>query len=472
MSPAASSPRETLALERAFHHAADHLAGLDARPVGATLSPEALRANLDVGLHDHGVAPAQVVDELVEAVRGGLHGMAGARFFAWVIGGALPAALATDWLVSAWDQNAALHACSPASGVVEEVAGKWLLEILDLPRDASFAFTTGCQMAHLTCLAAARNAVLAAAGWEVETQGLFGAPPIRILANDQRHGTIGRAVRMLGLGTNAVRALPTGEDGRLPPGTLRAALAEGGGPTILLLDAGDLNVGGCDPFAELVPLAKAAGAWVHVDGAFGLWARASRAHRHLVEGVELADSWASDAHKWLNTPNDCGLAFVRDTVAHRAAMTLTADYLVAGGGVRDQIDWTPEWTRRARGFPVYAALRELGRNGVADLIDRCCGHALALTEGIGALDGAELVARPTLNQGLVRFPSLRPGATDAEHDRRNDELIAAINATGEAFFSGTVWRGRRAMRISVCNWRTGEADVRRTVAAVAKVLAA
>ncbi len=312
--------------------------------------------------------------------------------------------------------------------------------------------------------------MLAAAGWDVEADGLFGAPPIRILANDQRHGSFSRAVRFLGFGSRSVVPLPTGEDGRVTPATLERALADSDGPTIVLLNAADLHLGACDPFAELIPLARAAGAWVHVDGAFGLWARASRRRRHLVEGVELADSWATDAHKWLNTPNDSGLAFVRDAAAHRAAMTLAASYLVAGGDARDQIDWTPEWTRRSRGFPVYAALRELGRDGVEAMIDRCCDHALAIAEGIAALPGAELVARPILNQGMVRFPSPRAGAKAEDHDRRTDEVIAAINASGEAFFSPTTWNGRRAMRISVSNWRTSDEDVRRVVAAVAAAL--
>jgi glutamate/tyrosine decarboxylase-like PLP-dependent enzyme len=459
---------ETDALERAYRHALAYLAGLDTRSVAATTSPATMRARLSMPLPETGLLAGAVVDELVAATDGGHVGSAGGRFFGWVIGGALPSALAADWLTSTWDENTTIAASGPAGAVVEEVAGAWIKEVLDLPREASFAFTTGCQMAHVTSLAAARHAVLAREGWDVEEQGLFGAPPIRVLANDQRHSSAVRALRFLGLGAGAVQSLPT-RRGRLAAATLERALAGGGGPTIVLLNAGDLNLGAFDDFAALTPIAKAAGAWVHVDGAFGLWARASREHRHLAEGVDLADSWATDAHKWLGTPKDIGVAIVRDTAAHRAAMTQTASYIASDGEVRDAMDWTPDWTRRARGHAVYAALRELGRDGVADLVDRCCRHAAAMAEGIAALPGAELVAPATLNQALVRFPD--PDARDdADHDRRTLAVMQAVNTSGEAYFSGTVWQGRRAMRISVCNWRTTENDVQRAIAAVAAAL--
>ena len=459
------------ALARATDHATQFLAGLETRSVAATAGPDQLRARLALPLRDAGCPADQVIEDLIQATAGGHLGSAGGRFFGWVVGGALPSALAADWLTSAWDNNAVTYACAPAAAVAEEVAGGWLKEILGLPTEASFAITTGCQMAHVACLAAARNAVLARAGWDVELDGLIGAPRIRVLANDQYHGSVSRALRLLGLGSRALEPLATDDTGRLAEATLRAALAAHDGPTILVLNAADLHLGACDDFARLIPLARAAGAWVHVDGAFGLWARASRRHRHLVDGVELADSWATDAHKWLNTPKDGGLAFVRDVAAHRAAFAVNAGYMLSDGMVRDPVDFTPEWTRRARAYPIYAALRELGRDGVADLVDRCCDHALALARGLAALPGVQLVAEPTLNQAVVRFPDPRPEANDADHDRSCDAMIAAINATGEAFFSGTVFRGRRGMRISVVNWRTTAADIDRTIAAVNRVLA-
>lgn len=461
--------QKTSALARAYDHASEFLDGLASRSVASTATADDLRHRLHLELPNHGTEAANVIDELVEATQGGHLGSASGRFFAWVIGGALPSALAADWLASTWDNNAALYACGPASAVVEEVAGTWIKELLDLPRDASFAFTTGCQMAHVTCLAAARHALLRDHGWDVEADGLSGAPPLRVLVTEHRHGSIERAIRILGIGTKTIIPLKSDSDARLRAATLEAALASGDPPTIVVLNAADLNVGAIDPFEELIPVAKANGAWVHIDGAFGLWARASREHAEKVAGVDGADSWATDAHKWLNTPKDNGIAIIRDAQAHRAAMSVSAAYLSSPGGVRDQIDWTPDWTRRARGFAVYAAIRELGRDGIGDLVDRCCLYARKLVEGLGALHDVEIVALPTLNQGLVRFlhPDLEAG--DDVHDRWNDRMIEAINREGTAFFSGSTWQGRRVMRISVVNWRTGDDDVRRTIDAVARV---
>jgi glutamate/tyrosine decarboxylase-like PLP-dependent enzyme len=383
----------------------------------------------------------------------------------------LPAALAADWLTAAWDQNATLYACGPAAAVVEEVAGGWLKELLGLPPRASFAFTSGCQMAHVTCLAAARHALLADAGWDVERRGLYGATPVRILSSGQRHGSIERATRLLGLGLEQLVFLPSDSRGRLDSTALELELrAEPSFPTILLLQAGDINVGAFDDFETLIPLAKRHGAWVHLDGAFGLWAAASPRYRHLLKGVADADSWAVDGHKWLNVPFDCGYAFVARPEAHKASMSHRAAYLTHDEVARDEIDWNPEWSRRARGFSTYAALRELGRDGVAALVERCCRHAHALVTRIGNLRGAEVVWEPVINQGLVRFPDPSAGATEADHDRRTDEVIASIVAAGEAFFGGTTWRGRRAMRVSVCNWQTSDEDVARAVHSVAKVL--
>jgi glutamate/tyrosine decarboxylase-like PLP-dependent enzyme len=458
------------ALDRAYHHAARWLDGLETRSVAATTTLEQLRARLGIPLEAHGADPVRIVDDLAAATEGGLLGSPGGRFFAWVIGGTLHSALAADWLTSAWDQNAGMYATAPAAAIAEEVAGAWLLELLDLPREASFAFVTGCQMAHVTALAAAREGVLRGAGWNVETDGLFGAPSIRVLANATRHSTVDRALRFLGIGKRALCAIPTDDDGRVTVASLESALSANPGPTIVVLAAGDLNTGVFDSFRTLIPIAKAAGAWVHVDGAFGLMARASRTKQHMAEGVELADSWATDAHKWLNVPYDSGIAIVRDRQAHHASMTVHASYLYPSQEVRDEVDWNPEFSRRARGFALYAALRELGREGLSDLIDRCCAHCHAIVTGIGALQGAEVLWEPELDQGLVRFLDPRPGATDADHDTRTESVIAAINATGEAYFAGVTWNGKRAMRVSVVNWRTSDEDVARTIGAARRVL--
>ena len=459
------------ALEHALGHSLAHLDNLERRPVGAVASLRTLRERLGKPLGNDGMAAEQVIDELVAGTAGGILGNAGGRFFGWVIGGALPAALAADWLTSAWDQNAASYACGPAAAVIEEVCGAWLKDLLGLPGHATFALTNGCQMAHVTALAAARNALLARRGWDVERDGLAGAPPIRILSGDQYHGSITRAARLLGLGTRAVTGLPVNAAGQLDPATLEQALQQApGAPTIVLLQAGDLNIGAYDNFAELVPLAHRHGAWVHVDGAFGLWANASARHRHLLAGVELADSWATDGHKWLNVPYDSGFAFVAEAQAHRNAMSYAASYIATNDQVREQSDWNPEWSRRGRGFATYAALRQLGRGGVEALVERCCGAAHALVTGIGALPGASMMWEPHINQGLVRFLDPAPGATEADHDRWTDAVTAAVLAGGEALFSNSTWRGKRCMRVSVCNWQTDAQDVARAVAAVARLL--
>jgi glutamate/tyrosine decarboxylase-like PLP-dependent enzyme len=464
------SDKTSATLRRVLHHAETYLSGLDDRPVAATVGVEKLRERIGVELKSDGTEPDQVIDELVAATAGGLLGCAGGRFFAWVIGGSLPSAIAADWLTSTWDQNAALGACGPAVAVIEEVAGAWLKELLGLPDQASFAFTTGCQLAHFTALAAARHAVLRDASWNVNEEGLFGAPQVRVITSDCRHGSIDRAVRFLGFGTKNLVAVDSDDSGRVIPRALESTLEKSDTPTIVVLDAADLNIAAFDSFKTLIPIAKAAGAWVHVDGAFGLIARASRSKRRLLDGVEDADSWATDGHKWLNVPFDCGIVFVRDAEAHREAMTVSASYIATEGQLRDQIDWNPEWSRRGRAVSVYAALRELGRAGLEDLIDRTCAHADKLVSGIGTLPGTEVLWRPGLNQGLVRFLDSRADASDRDHDRKTIAVMDAINRTGEAFFSGTSWRGKQAMRVSVVNWRTSEADIARAVMAIRNVL--
>jgi glutamate/tyrosine decarboxylase-like PLP-dependent enzyme len=319
-------------------------------------------------------------------------------------------------------------------------------------------------MAHVTCLAAARHKLFADRGWDVEQRGLAGAPALRILTSTKVHHTVHRAVRLLGLGTESICTLRANSDSQLDEGALSAALeAEPDRPTVVLLQAGDLNVGAFDSYLRLIPLAQRHHAWVHIDGAFGLWLQASPRLRHLTAGVEQADSWATDGHKWLNVPYDCGYAFVRRPDAHRAAFALSASYVDALNEARDAIHWTPEWSRRARGFATYAAIRELGEAVIAAMIERCCSHAHRLVTGMGSLPGAEVLAEPQINQGLVRFLHPAADATGADHDRFTDLITRKILTTGEALFSNTTWRGKRAMRVSVCNWQTSAEDVRRVV---------
>jgi glutamate/tyrosine decarboxylase-like PLP-dependent enzyme len=450
-------------LEATLQHSLEYLESLDNQPVDATVTLATLRDRLGKPLADEGIPPQQVISELVADCEGATIGSSGGRFFGFVIGGVLPAALAADWLTSVWDQSAGLYAAGPAAAVAEEICGRWLKEIFGLPSDASFALVTGCQMAHVTCLASARNALLAERGWNVEQRGLNGAPSIRILTSGERHGSIERAARLLGLGLDCIQNLATDSEGRLREDSLHEALrTDPQAPTVVILQAGDLNIGAYDAFEQLIPIARRYHAWVHVDGAFGLWAAASQRYKHLLAGVGSADSWATDGHKWLNVPYDCGYAFVARPSAHRAAMSHRAPYLTHDTDARDQIDWTPEWSRRARGFATYAALRQLGKKGIEDLIDRCCDHARALVLGMGQIPGVEVLWEPVINQGLVRFLS-----PDGDHDGHTGEIITAILKTGEAFFGGTTWRGQRAMRVSVCNWMTSENDVARSLAAVA-----
>lgn len=464
--------RQQATLERATELALAFLASLDAAPVCTTVSLAELRQRFVQLLPHEGLDPVTVIDELARDSAGGLLGTAGGRFYGWVIGAGLPASLAADWLTATWDQNAGLYACGPAAAVVEEVCGTWLKDVLGLPASASYALVTGCQMAHVTCLAAARHAVLARMGWDVNRDGLAGAPRVRVITSTDVHGTSTRAVKLLGIGTANTIVLPSDSASRLAPGALREALAsDPGRPTVVILQAGDVNCGAFDPFPELIALAHAAGAWVHIDGAMGLWCNAVPELRHLLAGAELADSWATDGHKWLNVPYDCGYAFVAHPEHHRAAMEHRASYLVHADDVRDQLDWTPDHSRRARGFATWAALRELGRGGLTDLIARCCRHAHDIVTRIGALPNARAICVPQINQGLVRFYDARPDAGDADHDRRTDDVMAAINATGEAFFTGTTWRGMRCMRVSVSSWRTTASDVDRAVAAAAQALA-
>ncbi|TMK33327.1 MAG: aspartate aminotransferase family protein [Actinobacteria bacterium] len=439
--------------------AAEFLESLPQRPVLPALDVDELRRALGGPLPEETTSPIEVIAELARAADPGIAGMPSGRWFGFVLGGSLPAALAADWLTSAWDQNAGLFAPAPAAAIVEEVAGEWMRELFGLPDGVSFGFVTGCQMAHVTCLAAARHHVLAAHGWDVERDGLFGAPRISVVTGAQRHVTIDRALRFLGFGAAAVDVIPADEQGRIVPEALRSALEQTDGPTIICVQAGEVNTGAFDALDEAADAAAQHGAWLHVDAAFGIWAAAEPSLRHLLTGVERADSWAADAHKWLNVPYDSGLAFCRHPDAHRKAMGAQAAYLIQAEehGPRDQLDWNPEFSRRARGFPVYAALRSLGRSGVAKLVEQGCAHARRFGEELALLPGCEVLNDVVLNQVLFRFGS----------DEETEAVLAAVQASGEAWMSGTIWQGRRAIRISVSNWSTTDDDVSRTLAAFA-----
>lgn len=456
------------ALKAALQNALEYLNNVDSKPVGPTVTLEELRARLCKEWNQNGVPPEEVVQELARDIEGGLNNSVSARFYAWVIGGALPSALAADWLTSTWDQNSGMYAVSPAGAIVEEAVGAWLKDLFRLPQQASFALVTGCQMAHTTCLAAARHWLLENRDWDVEKKGMAGSPPITIFCG-VRHATIDRTVRLLGFGDDSLVTLDTNENDQLLPGALENALRNHGGkPAIVLLQAGDVNTGSFDEFEKVIPVARKYGAWTHVDGAFGMWVTASPRYDDLVRGMEAAHSWATDGHKWLNVPYDCGFAFVAEPEAHRASMTYQASYLTHQDEARDPLDWNPEFSRRGRGFSSYAALRELGRNGVREMVERNCDCASAIVEGLSKLEGVEVLAKPIINQGVVSFRD----PSGAISDDWNDRTIAEIDREGTSFFSGTTFKGRRAMRISVSNWQTDMDDVRRTVEGVKRAMKA
>ncbi|WP_336207657.1 pyridoxal phosphate-dependent decarboxylase family protein [Nonomuraea sp. LPB2021202275-12-8] len=451
-------------LDRAVDHALAHLAGLGDRHAAAEATPAELRTLLDAPLPVHPTDPAEVIDLLAEAGRRGTVASPGPRYFGFVIGGSLPVALAADWMVSAWDQNAAAYTPGPAASVIEEVCARWLVELYDLPRETSVGFVTGGQMATFTGLAAARHHLLDRHGWDVSERGLSGAPEVTVLASAERHASVDRALRFLGFGSAGIRDLACDADGAVDPAALRGELERTRSPAIVCLQAGNINTGAVDPIAEASALARehAPGAWVHVDGAIGLWAAASRRLRPA--GLELADSWSTDAHKWLNVPFDCGIALCAHPASHRAAMGISAvaaPYVVLSEQTRDQIDWNPEWSRRARSVPVYAALRALGRDGVAELVERTCELARRFAAQLGGVPGVEVLNRVLLNQVLVAFR-----ADDGDHDTLTRNVVEAVQREGTCWLGGTVWRGRYAMRISVSNWSTTEDDVDRSVQAI------
>jgi glutamate/tyrosine decarboxylase-like PLP-dependent enzyme len=431
--------------------------GLAGRHVGAIASVEELYARLNRPLTEAGEDPRTVIEELARDAEPGLIASAGPRYFGFVVGGAIPAAVAADWLTSAWDQNAGGTPVAPALVVAEAVATGWVRELLGLPATSGVGFVTGCQMAHVTCLAAARHAVLAVAGWNVEADGLQGAPALRVLAGANAHVTIARACRLLGLGADRVRVVPTDGEGRIVPAELEVALREHNGPQIVCAQAGEVNSGAFDPLAEIVAISHEHGAWCHVDGAFGLWAAVSPSRRGLLDGYAAADSWATDGHKWLNVPYDCGIAIVADPTLQHGAMSMSADYIPAHDDVPWGVESTPEFSRRARGIPLYAALRALGRAGVTDLVDRCCDHARLMAELLAAAGGVEVLNDVVLNQVLVRF---------GDDDAHTQAVIDEVQREGTCWVSGSRWHGRAVMRISVVGWQTTTEDVERSAAAI------
>jgi glutamate/tyrosine decarboxylase-like PLP-dependent enzyme len=462
----AQSDVYTEALERARTHAMAWLASVPSRPVGPRKRADELLAGFAAPLPDGPTDPAVVVDDLAALAEPGLMAMPSGRFFGWVIGGTLPAALAADWLVSAWDQNAGMRYATPATAAAEEAAGGWLLDILGLPPGCDVGFTTGATMANFVGLAAGRQDVLARIGWDLAADGLSGSPRIRVFVGAERHDVIDLTLRYLGLGAPIV--VDVDEQGRLRPDALAAAMDEtgeagaGGAPAIVCLQLGNLHSGAFDPMAESIRVAHDRGAWVHVDGAFGLWAAASPDYRETLFGVDLADSWATDAHKTLNVPYDCGMAIVAKPDAVRPVFAVHTSYLVQDDpGPGDPFDKVPELSRRARGVPVWAALRSLGRSGTVALVERLAANARALADGIALIDGAEVLNDVVFTQVSVSF-------ADDETTRR---VTAALIADGAAWMSGSRWHNRDVLRISVSNWSTDDEDVAQSVAAIRRAVA-
>jgi len=448
--------RATL-LKRTNELANEFLDSVAQRPVAHRVDFETLLSKMrGDGLSADAGDPVRIVEELSALADEAVVATAGPRYFGFVVGGALPVALAADWLTATWDQNGAFFAHSPLAAAAEQVAAAWLIDLFGLDRGASVGFVTGGTMANFTGLAAGRHALLKRLGWDVEKQGLMGAPPITVVTSDESHMSIFAALQMLGLGSERVVKVPADEQGRMRVDELRRTLTRIQTPALVCAQTGNVNTGAFDPIAGIVDCLRDFNSWLHVDGAIGLWAAASPAQRSLIHGIEMADSVSTDGHKWLNVPYDCGLVFVKDAAAHVAAMSLNAPYYVTkGASQRDNCDWVPEASRRARGFTVYAALRFLGRNGVSDLVDRCCRLALRMAERLSRDSGVTILNDVVLNQVLVRFkdPS---GVND---DEFTAEVIRRVQEDGTCWLGGTTWHGMHAMRISVSNWSTTEEDI-------------
>ena len=450
-------------LRRTAEIASDFLETLDSRRIPPAADFRAARERLTRPLPEGPTDPLRVIEELAADAEAGLVGSQSGRFFGFVIGGALPAPLAADWLAATWDQNTGLAEVTPSTSAIEDIAGRWAAELLGLPAGVSFAFVTGCQMAHVTALAAARHGVYERHGWDLPQRGLAGAPPLRVVVGAARHVTITRALRLLGIGRDQEVVIPADAQGRMRTDLLTEAL-DPAAPTIVCAQVGEVNTGAADDLTAVTSAATACGAWVHVDGAFGLWAAASPEQRHLVAGHDRADSWATDAHKWLNVPYDSGIAFCAHPAAHTAAMEYAAPYLTVSDepAARDPAGYSPEFSRRARGVAVYAVIRQLGRSGIAELIAGCCRHARSIAEGLAAVPGCTILNDVALNQVLLRF----------EEPDRTKRILARIHEDGDVYPSHTMWQNQPAIRVSVSNWRTGDSDVERTVAVFRRAAAA
>ncbi len=437
-------------LEKTLQLALAFLSGVRDRPVGRPVEFSKLIEGMGGPLPLDGQDPVRVIEQLTAAADPGLVATPGPRYFGFVTGGSLPIAVAAEWLASAWDQNAFNYVLSPAAAAVEEIARRWLIELFGLPQDMSLGFTTGATMANFTALAAARNALLQMMDWNVEERGLFGAPPITVVTSEESHVTIFASLQMLGLGRDRVVKVATDEQGRMRPDALSTALSDISTPFVVCAQAGNVDTGAFDPIAEIAEIVRGRAAWLHVDGAFGMWTAASPHYRHLLKGIERADSITVDGHKWLNVPYDCGLIFVKDRRAHHASMTLSAPYYGPNtGAARDNYNWVPESSRRARGFPVYAVLRSLGRNGVAALIERCCALARRMADRLSQDPKVQILNEVVINQVLVRFSG----------DALTLEVIRRVQEDGTCWMGSTNWHGMRAMRISVSNWSTTKADI-------------
>lgn len=449
---------ELAALARAAQIAQDYRREVATAERTPTADYAEILAAFAAPLPETGDDPLTIINELAARAAPGIRAMAGPRFFGWVIGNSHPTGVAADWLASAWGQNAANIVAAPAAAAVEAVAADWLLELLVLPRDASVGLVTGATVANMVCLAAARSEMLRRRGWDVEGDGLFGAPALPVLIGEDAHATVFVALKLLGLGARRVMTVATDAQGRMLPAALVRALAQIDVPPIVIAQAGQINTGACDPFDAIVPLVRAAGGWLHVDGAFGLWAQAAPARAHLTSGVSGADSWATDGHKWLQTPYDCGFAIVRDSEAHRRAMAVSASYLPpAQADQRDPSSFVPELSRRARGFATWAMIRRLGRAGIAEMVERCCTIAAHMGETLGDLDGVALIAPVTLNQFMLRFGG---------SDELTLAVVAAVQADAVAFIGASQWRGEWVMRVSVSSIETSLADAELTIESV------